>query len=72
MVDHSALQDLGINVVATGTNKSTEEDKKPIRELMGENVKMIDDGILSAVVRSSTEQGGPTFSSREAGTCTRH
>ena len=31
----SALQDLGMNVVATGTTKSTEEDKKRIRELMG-------------------------------------
>ena len=49
----SALQDLGLTVVATGTNKSTEEDKRRIRELMGEDVKMIDDGspkmLLSAV-----------------------
>ncbi len=40
----SALQDLGITVVATGTKKSTEEDKQRIRELMGEDVKMIEDG----------------------------
>ncbi len=40
----SALQDLGMKVVATGTKKSTEEDKARIRELMGEETKMIDDG----------------------------
>ena len=37
----SALQDLGMEVVATGTGKSTEEDKARIRELMGENAKML-------------------------------
>ncbi|MDD5394380.1 MAG: nitrogenase iron-molybdenum cofactor biosynthesis protein NifE [Thiothrix sp.] len=40
----SALQDLGMTVVATGTKKSTEEDKARIRELMGENTKMVEDG----------------------------
>ncbi len=40
----SALQDLGMDVVATGTKKSTEEDKARIRELMGENARMIEDG----------------------------
>jgi nitrogenase molybdenum-cofactor synthesis protein NifE len=40
----SALQDLGLVVVATGTSKSTEEDKKRIRELMGADAKMIGDG----------------------------
>jgi nitrogenase molybdenum-cofactor synthesis protein NifE len=40
----SALQDLGIDVVATGTKKSTEEDKARIRELMGEKTRMIEDG----------------------------
>ncbi|PWC22453.1 nitrogenase iron-molybdenum cofactor biosynthesis protein NifE [Brenneria roseae subsp. roseae] len=40
----SALQDLGLDVVATGTKKSTEEDKFRIRELMGENAVMLDDG----------------------------
>ena len=29
------MQDLGMQVVATGTKKSTEEDKARIRELMG-------------------------------------
>jgi nitrogenase molybdenum-cofactor synthesis protein NifE len=38
----SALQDLGMTVVATGTNKSTEEDKARIREIMGDDAQMID------------------------------
>ena len=40
----SALQDLGMVVVATGTRKSTEDDKARIRALMGEDAVMIDDG----------------------------
>lgn len=40
----SALQDLGLTVVASGTKKSTEEDKARIRELMGEDTLMIEDG----------------------------
>ncbi|HDZ78530.1 MAG TPA: nitrogenase iron-molybdenum cofactor biosynthesis protein NifE, partial [Gammaproteobacteria bacterium] len=32
------------DVVATGTRKSTEEDKARIRELMGEDARMIEDG----------------------------
>lgn len=39
----SALQDLGMVLVATGTKKSTEEDKARIRELMGEEALMLDD-----------------------------
>lgn len=46
----SALQDLGMEVVATGTNKSTEEDKARIRELMGEKTKMITDGSPKALL----------------------
>ncbi|MCG8608988.1 MAG: hypothetical protein MI864_00495, partial [Pseudomonadales bacterium] len=46
----SALQDLGMKVVATGTKKSTEEDKARIRELMGEDTKMIDDGNPKALL----------------------
>jgi nitrogenase molybdenum-cofactor synthesis protein NifE len=37
----SALQDLGMIVVATGTKKSTEEDKARIRELMGADARML-------------------------------
>jgi len=40
----SALQDLGMKVVATGTKKSTEEDKARIREIMGDDVQMLDSG----------------------------
>ncbi len=40
----AALQDLGMEVVATGTKKSTQEDKARIRDLMGEDATMIEDG----------------------------
>lgn len=40
----AALQELGMTVVATGTKKSTGEDKARIRALMGEEALMIDDG----------------------------
>jgi nitrogenase molybdenum-cofactor synthesis protein NifE len=40
----SALQDLGMQVVATSTRKSTEADKERIRRLMGEQTKMLDSG----------------------------
>jgi nitrogenase molybdenum-cofactor synthesis protein NifE len=46
----SALQDLGMDVVATGTNKSTEEDKERIRELMGDKTRMITDGSPKALI----------------------
>lgn len=48
----SALQDLGMVVVATGTKKSTEEDKARIRELMGEDTVMIEDGSPRALLKT--------------------
>lgn len=51
----SALRDLGMKVVATGTKKSTEEDKARIRELMGEDTKMIDDGSPKALLSTYHE-----------------
>jgi nitrogenase molybdenum-cofactor synthesis protein NifE len=51
----SALQDLGMKVVATGTKKSTEEDKARIRELMGDDVKMLDEGNPRALLRTVDE-----------------
>jgi nitrogenase molybdenum-cofactor synthesis protein NifE len=51
----SALQDLGMKVVATGTKKSTEEDKARIRELMGNETKMIDDGSPKALLSAYHE-----------------
>jgi nitrogenase molybdenum-cofactor synthesis protein NifE len=46
----SALQDLGMDVVATGTKKSTEEDKARIRAIMGEDARMIADGNPAALL----------------------
>jgi nitrogenase molybdenum-cofactor synthesis protein NifE len=53
----SALQDLGMEVVATGTGKSTEEDKARIRELMGDKTKMITDGSPKALIGTVKEYG---------------
>jgi len=53
----SALQDLGMTVVATGTKKSTEEDKARIRELMGEDALMIEDGNPRALIQIVRDQG---------------
>ncbi len=38
-------------VVATGTKKSTEEDKERIRELMGQDAMMIEDGSPKALLK---------------------
>lgn len=46
----AALQDLGMQVVATGTKKSTEEDKARIRELMGKDAVMLEDGNPRALI----------------------
>jgi nitrogenase molybdenum-cofactor synthesis protein NifE len=53
----SALQDLGIEVVATGTRKSTEEDKARIRELMGDDAQMIDNGTPRALLDAAYAHG---------------
>jgi nitrogenase molybdenum-cofactor synthesis protein NifE len=53
----SALQDLGMVVVATGTKKSTGEDKERIRELMGEDARMIDDGSPKALLSAYKDYG---------------
>ncbi len=46
----AALQDLDMQVVATGTKKSTEEDKARIRELMGREAVMTEDGNPRALI----------------------
>lgn len=51
----SAMQDLGLVVVATGTEKSTEEDKARIRELMGDRTRMIDDNDQNALLHAFAE-----------------
>ncbi len=40
----SALKELGIECVATGTRKSTQSDKNKIIEIMGEDALMLDEG----------------------------
>ena len=39
----SALQEVGMEIVGTSVKKSTEEDKKRVKELMGEDAHMFDD-----------------------------
>ena len=51
----SALQDLGMTVVATGTKKSTEEDKARIREIMGDDARMITEGSPQALLDAFKE-----------------
>jgi len=53
----SALQDLGMEVVATGVRKSTEEDKERIRALMGEDTHMIEDGNPAGLLKIYDEKG---------------
>jgi nitrogenase molybdenum-cofactor synthesis protein NifE len=53
----SALQDLGVTVVATGTKKSTEDDKARISELMGKDARMIEDGNPRALIDLVREHG---------------
>jgi nitrogenase molybdenum-cofactor synthesis protein NifE len=52
----AALQDLGMTVVATGTKKSTEDDKARIRDLMGQDASMIEDGNPRALIDIVHEQ----------------
>jgi len=53
----AALQDLGMQVVATGTKKSTEEDKARIRELMGQDAVMLEDGNPRGLIDIVREHG---------------
>jgi nitrogenase molybdenum-cofactor synthesis protein NifE len=52
----AALQDLGLEVVATGTRKSTEDDKARIRELMGQDAVMLDEGNPRALIQIVRDQ----------------
>ncbi len=47
----SAMQDLGMVVVATGTEKSTEEDKARILDLMGAQARMISDNDQTGILK---------------------
>ncbi|WP_370978136.1 nitrogenase iron-molybdenum cofactor biosynthesis protein NifE [Agaribacterium sp. ZY112] len=53
----SALQDLGMIVVATGTKKSTEEDKARIRDLMGDKAVMLQDGSPTVLLQTIKDYG---------------
>ena len=46
-----------MTVVATGTKKSTEEDKVRIRELMGQDAVMIEDGNPRALIKIVRDHG---------------
>ncbi|NJK36908.1 MAG: nitrogenase iron-molybdenum cofactor biosynthesis protein NifE [Oscillatoriales cyanobacterium RM1_1_9] len=55
----SAAKDLGIDVVATSTKKSTEEDKAKIKELLGKDGIMIEKGnaqeLLKIIARTKAD-----------------
>lgn len=53
----SALRDLGMDVVATGVRKSTEDDKERIRDLLGEEAHMIEDGNPAGLLKVYNEKG---------------
>jgi len=53
----SALRDLGMEVVATGVRKSTEDDKDRIRDLLGEEAHMIEDGNPAGLLKVFNEKG---------------
>jgi len=49
----SALQELGMTVVATGTKKSTAEDKARIQEIMGSEALMLDEGDANTLLNTA-------------------
>ena len=51
----SAAKDLGIKVVATSTKKSTEEDKARIKNLLGEDGIMIENGNAQQLLKTIAE-----------------
>ena len=53
----SALQDLGMEVVATGVRKSTEGDKERIRDLLGEDAHMLESGDPAGLLKVFHEKG---------------
>ena len=51
----SAVQDLGMTVVATGIEKSTDEDKDRIRRLLGADARLLDNNDQTALLRTFEE-----------------
>lgn len=52
----TALQELGIEVVGVGTNKSTLEDISRIKERVGEDVELIESGGAKAILKTVKEK----------------
>ena len=48
----SAVQDLGMTVVATGIEKLTDEDKDRIRKLLGADARLLDNNDQEALLRT--------------------
>ncbi|MBK1727622.1 nitrogenase iron-molybdenum cofactor biosynthesis protein NifE [Halorhodospira neutriphila] len=53
----SALHDLGMEVVATGTRKSTAADKARIQQIMGEDARMLESGSPRALIDAVRDSG---------------
>ena len=53
----AAMQELGLEVVAAGTEKSTEEDKLRIRSLMGADARLIADNDQHSLIARFREHG---------------
>ena len=51
----SALQDLGIEIVAVGTKKSTFEDEEKMRRILGENAPLVEDTAPGNLLRLMKE-----------------
>ncbi|MDB1124160.1 nitrogenase component 1 [Vibrio sp. kj40-1] len=55
----SALSELGVETIATGTKKSTQSDKNRIVEIMGKDAVMLDEGgarlLLDTYYRSNAD-----------------
>ncbi|NTU42538.1 MAG: nitrogenase iron-molybdenum cofactor biosynthesis protein NifE [Nitrospirales bacterium] len=53
----SALMDLGIEIVAVGTKKSSKEDEEKMRAIMGENAPLLEDITPASLLRLMKEKG---------------
>lgn len=56
----SALSDLGVEVLAVGTKKSSAEDEEKVRQVLGEDARLIED-ISPAVIRHFFAEEGATL-----------
>lgn len=56
----SALSDLGVEILAVGTKKSSAEDVEKVRQVLGDDVRLIED-ISPAVIRGLFNENGATL-----------